>query len=340
MKRYLLLALLGLFLAACAGQSYDSQEAQESLPPHGYISVGHIEFMNNNLYGRTPFSYREKEAAIWIVEELLAMGYTQNDIQVQKFSHDDGMQFIYRFFAAFPFLGPSDMPRPNIYRNYSQNVILTIPGQSEEIIVVGAHYDTWHDPQLPNLPGASDNASGTALLLESAQRMLDMDNYYTIMYVFFGAEEIGIIGAYYFVDNLTQQQLDNIVLMINADVILEGPYLIYGAGHIPGGRGNRVMANEITRHVDNIALEIYADHDVEIFANPNMIFSGSDHLPFKEAGLTVVFLASFAEGRNFPIHHTYRDCFYYINENWPGKIDRNMRYASIFLEELLMARYN
>jgi len=44
--------------------------------PHGEIAVSHIEFINDNLYDRFAFSYQERRTAEWIVEELLAMGYT------------------------------------------------------------------------------------------------------------------------------------------------------------------------------------------------------------------------------------------------------------------------
>ena len=109
----------------------------------------------------------------------------------------------------------------------SQNIILTVPGLSDEAIVVGAHYDS------VLYPGASDNASGVALLLESAQRMLNIDNYHTIVYVFFGGEEVGLVGSTYYVSSLSEQDHDNILFMVNADVLIEGPYLVYGTGGMP-----------------------------------------------------------------------------------------------------------
>jgi len=202
--------------------------------PAGTLAVGFIEYMSDNLGARSAFTYRELEAAVWIVEELLAMGHDWDNILIQEFTywgvHDAGLDT----FGAL-YWGQVTSPMIlGIGRDYqlradrvSQNVVLTIPGQSERKIVVGAHYDS------PPYPSASDNASGTALLMESAQRMMELEHYYTIVYVFFGAEEVGLIGAFYYLDSLTARQRDNIVMMVNADVIIEGPYLIYGAGSAP-----------------------------------------------------------------------------------------------------------
>ncbi|MCL2217407.1 MAG: M28 family peptidase [Defluviitaleaceae bacterium] len=202
--------------------------------PHGEISVYYIRYMNDNLPGRSAFTYRELEAAIWIVEELLAMGHEWDNIEIQEFTYwdilegdiGDLMTLSWSWVTSPMILGVDReyLLRPD---RVSQNVVLTLPGQSERKIIVGAHYDS------PPYPSASDNASGTALLMESAQRMLEIDHYYTIVYVFFGAEEVGLIGAFYYLEMLTPAQAENIVFMINADVIIEGPYLIYGTGAIP-----------------------------------------------------------------------------------------------------------
>jgi len=304
--------------------------------PHGYISVRHIQHMNDHYYSRFPFSYQEKRAAAWIVGELLAMGYNWDDIEVQEFD-------IYDMGRDSTFL--NWMHNIAVYHDYdymrytytSQNVILTVPGQSDQILVVGAHYDT------VLYPGASDNASGTALLLESAQRMLNIDNYYTIIYIFFGAEEVGLLGAHYFVDTLPDEIFDRIVFMVNADVLFEGPYFIFGGGYQPPGTGRVARANDITRQWESIAEELNNSHDLALINYPPAIFLSSDQRVFLEAGLTVMMLfgADFDAqgGHHFWVLHSYRDCFHYIMERWPYKIEDSMRTFSIFLEEVLLARY-
>ena len=204
--------------------------------PHGEISLGFIEYMSDNLYARSPFTYRELETATWLVEELLAMGHDWDYIAAQEFTYWDlleldqsgsGWGWLSWWLVTSPMLLGTDREEQIRLDRVSQNIILTLPGQSDSKIIVGAHYDS------PPYPSASDNASGTALLLESAQRMMELDHYHTIVYVFFGAEEVGLIGANYYYQMLTEEERENIVLMINADVLIEGPYIIYGTGKFP-----------------------------------------------------------------------------------------------------------
>ena len=315
--------------------------------PHGEISVGHIEVMNDRFYDRFPFSYQEMRTAAWLVEELLSMGYTWDDIEVQEFSLEGVrpytelawiMDVIY-FVDSSPFLNLGTRAS-----HRSQNVILTVPGQSEETIIVGAHYDS------VMYPGASDNASGTALLLESAQRMRDINQYYTIVYIFFGAEEGGLFGAFYYVNSLTQREHDNILFMLNADVLLDGADLFYMAGYDAGGQSG---ANHITETWDSIAQDMYVEHGINLIPWPVGIFGGSDQLAFLPWGHTVMFLLGMDlfEGWSADdgIHtmlgmtrvlHSPRDDVHYINRAWPGKIDANMQAFSLFLEALLLASYN
>jgi len=298
---------------------------------HGYIAVNYIEFINDNFYGRVPFSYRELETAMWLAEELLAMGYDAAQIEIQEFYKGEGgdaAQWVWHSRDTDTGRWIMGVGEP---RYYSQNVILTVPGQSERVIVVGAHYDS-----LP-YPGASDNASGMALLLESAQRMLDEDNYYTIVYVFFGAEEVGLVGAHIFVESMSEEERGLIEFMVNADVLFEGPYLMYAVG-----RGRDAASSEFARNVSEVASGVYEAHGVEMLTTPSIIFAGSDHLPFKWADMYVVVLFGLDMrddgGWSMRVLHSPDDDFHIIQEQWPGKIERNMRYFSIFLEELLLAR--
>jgi len=305
--------------------------------PHGEISVRHIRHLNDHFYSRFPFSYQEKAAAVWLIEELLAIGHPWENIYVQEFNLDSLG------------LDPSIVSRWGlfgaIYRNYdylrytytSQNVILTIPGQSQQVIVVGAHYDTLL------YPGASDNASGTALLLESAQRMMHIDNYYTLVYIFFGAEEVGLLGAEYFVNSLTPDELDNILFMVNADVLFEGEYFVFGGGYATQNAPNERRENDISRQWEAMAYELNRNAGLELVNYPDAIFLSSDQLEFLRAEITVMMLfgAQFDDAGRWYLRvlHSYRDDYHYIMNRWPEKIHDAMRTFSIFLEEVLLARY-
>jgi len=300
----------------------------------GYSAVQYIRFISDNLFGRKPFSYREKEAAAWLVDEILAIGHPWENIQVQEFPVDTGDHWWAlnndpKWISEFSLRQTEQL---------SQNIILTVKGQSELIMIAGAHYDSYPTP------GASDNASGVSLLLESAQRILSMDNYYTIMYVFFGAEEVGLVGSSYFIGNLEKEKAENIVLMINADDLFEGHYLFYGAATEKDGRPDE---NAITHQIDAIAREL----DMGLIARPDSAFLLSDQLPFLMRGHTVVALEGLfrTEYLRVPgffmmddymfmrtVGHTQADCFHQIEASWPGLIETNMRAFSIFLERLLL----
>jgi len=229
--------------------------------PHGAIALNYTEYISNNLGARSAFTYRELETAVWIVEELLAMGHNWDNIEVQEFTYwevqdlgislDFGIEIDifplnWEFVTSPMILGVNREYQLRTDRT-SQNVILTIPGQSERKIIVGAHYDS------PPYASAGDNAAGVAALLESAQRMLELEHYYTIVYVFFGAEEVGFIGALYYLEMLSQNQHNNIELMINVDCLIDGPYLIYGAGVAP------TIDNELIAHISLAILESQMD---------------------------------------------------------------------------------
>jgi len=348
----------GVFDPANAAEIWLPSVTNPGSHPHGRVASEYITFMSDQLPDRFPYSFREMQTAEWLVGVLGAMGYPQGDITVQEFTFDEvrhlsDMSFfmdLFLFIHRSPFVNLDIRPSEK-----SQNIILTVPGQSEEVIIVSAHYDGVF------YPGASDNASGVALLLESAWRMQNQDNYYTIHYVFFGAEEAGIFGAYHYAAKLTQAEHDNILFVINADVLLEGDDLYYMAGYSPGGASVNPLlsqaaappgANHITESWDYIASEINTHYNLNIMPHPWGVFGPSDQLAFLPYGHTAMFLAGLHAPNGIPdgdinphmmylarVLHSPRDDIHYINENWPDKVETNMRAFSIFLEEMLLAKY-
>ncbi|APR84204.1 aminopeptidase [Minicystis rosea] len=116
----------------------------------------------------------------------------------------------------------------------SWNVVGLLPGRtngtpkSSEIVIVGAHYDhLGHGntfSRAPGVhaihPGADDNASGTALMLEVARRFAKLPDKpdRSILFMAFGAEEVGAIGSRHWVQHPTAP-LDHVVAMLNADMV-------------------------------------------------------------------------------------------------------------------------
>ncbi|MFD1165441.1 M20/M25/M40 family metallo-hydrolase [Sphingobacterium daejeonense] len=112
----------------------------------------------------------------------------------------------------------------------SDNIIGFLDNNAPYIIVIGAHYDhlgTGHIGgsrdslgvgKIHN--GADDNASGVAGLLELARHYSsnDVKEPYNILFIGFGAEELGLLGSKYFTENPTVS-LDSIQWMLNMDMI-------------------------------------------------------------------------------------------------------------------------
>ena len=145
----------------------------------------------------------------------------------------------------------------------SQNVVGRGGERCE--IYLGAHYDS-----VPAGPGANDNASGTALLLEIARQHRAGG----VCVVAFGAEEIGLFGSRAFVD---AHDVSAAKLMLNLDMVgrLDGPMIVGDAG----------LTQAILDAVDGAG-------EFPIAAGSFPQFASSDHVSFSEAGVAAVTITS------------------------------------------------
>ncbi len=109
------------------------------------------------------------------------------------------------------------------------NVLAYLPGRTSEYIVIGAHYDhlgrgdsnSLAPSQIGQIhPGADDNASGTAGVLELARLFAPLKGQLDrgILFMSFSGEELGLLGSAHWVQNPTLP-LDQCVAMINMDMI-------------------------------------------------------------------------------------------------------------------------
>jgi len=104
---------------------------------------------------------------------------------------------------------------------YGPNIIATLPGQvhPERVVVLGAHYDSINlAGELLTAPGADDNASGSAGLLEAVSVLAQGDFENTVRCVWFCAEELGLIGSDADATALAASGTD-VVAMLNMDMI-------------------------------------------------------------------------------------------------------------------------
>jgi hypothetical protein len=105
-----------------------------------------------------------------------------------------------------------------------ENVVCELPGTTtpSNIVVICGHLDSTSPSPQTNAPGADDNASGSATVIEAARVM---SRYYfdnTIRFICFGGEEQGLYGSEYYAGQAAGAG-DNIIAVINLDMILYGP---------------------------------------------------------------------------------------------------------------------
>jgi Zn-dependent M28 family amino/carboxypeptidase len=99
----------------------------------------------------------------------------------------------------------------------SENVIAeTATGRTDRVVVSGAHLDSVIEG-----PGINDNGSGSAAQLEVALQMaeLGIEPVNQVRFIWFGAEEAGLVGSAYYVSQLSKRELKNIAVMLNFDMV-------------------------------------------------------------------------------------------------------------------------
>ena len=149
----------------------------------------------------------------------------------------------------------------------TSNVVARKPGreQPRRVVVVGAHYDS-----VPVAPGANDNASGVAVVLEVSRVLVNRSFPYTLAFVAFGAEELGLLGSQHYVRVAGQ----DVVAMINVDVVGQGDRLL--AFNIAGRGPLLDLADRLARE-RGISLRVGRSAE-------------SDHVSFEQAGIPAIFL--------------------------------------------------
>ena len=172
--------------------------------------------------------------------------------------------------------------------NGSQNVVAR-PPQGECRLVAGGHYDS-----APAGPGANDNASGTATVVEIARVLAADGEFDDVCFVLFGAEEVGLIGSMWFVESLTAAESDTLEGMLNFDMVGVGSqWLLAGSQSLTD-----VAAAELEERGLAYVVRNYSPEEA----------AGSDQFSFINAGFPAVFFHSFFQfAADDPSYHTAED---------------------------------
>ena len=116
-----------------------------------------------------------------------------------------------------------DFEVPYFEQGTADNVIAVKWGTTkpEEFVVCGAHYDSWnsdgYDPDTIRSPGADDNASGVAGILETARILSRYTFDRSVIFANWCAEEVGLVGSAAYAHDCAEQGMD-IVAYFNLDM--------------------------------------------------------------------------------------------------------------------------
>ena len=295
------MGLAGLLLtAACANGDHGSDRTRGSerfLEAPAVAAVGgaeglghysnarsmrHVRALARKIGPRVRAKPAEWKASRYVRREFEDYGY---ETKVQKFSVDGGT---------------------------SRNVVAWWPGAQRYGFVVGGHMDT-----VRRSPGANDNASGVAVVLEMARISANRQPSRFVRFVAFGAEEYGTNGQHHngsqvYVNRLGRDGRKRLGGMVSVDMI---------------GKGRPLLAATTGMAPQVVARTVYNKMQDKVAMSYQITCDCSDNGPFERAGIPAVFLWSGSE----PNHHEPTDTVANLNPRHVKRTGLGFRY---FLKQL------
>lgn len=336
MKGHVFKRLFTVTAAVVAAMNFTAVYASQTAEGYGDAAYNYLQYIYDNFPERTNDKNSRSDsvdkAGDWLVSELSGMGY---DVNIQEYIHGDSGY-------------------------YGTNYSVIKEGSSDDIIVVGAHYDS------EATAGIDDNGSGVSVVLELAERFYGELTPCTVIFAFYDGEENGgYVGSYYFVNEYLEANglLENVLCNINIDSVGGGDRL-YGYG------GEYETDGSLTREwVYNAANLIADENDIPLFTLPDEVeefksptrITGSDQhyynakkIPYlyleaslwcnddgsggnSETALTCHYQTadSAFSSTGGQIMHTSFDDLDTLNELLPGRIKRNLSNTSRLVSLML-----
>lgn len=179
----------------------------------------------------------------------------------------------------------------------SQNVVADLAGPvsaDRGLVVVVAHLDSVNHADGPagSAPGADDNASGTAGLLEMARVLAGHGGRHDLRLVLFGGEEQGLFGSRHHVARLSAADRARIRAVVNMDMV--------GTRNTPAPTVLLEGAPAAQAVIDGLA-EAAAAH-TGLAVQTSLQPFNSDHVPFLDAGIPAVLTIEGADSSNHAVH--------------------------------------
>ena len=356
-----------------AGEQPDDEQAEALIAfDYGdecYEKIKYIDkvLKDRDCYGGANYKLAEK----WILWNLYEAGYTAEEafvspFTVTKYFKEEGLKTTLSAVASYEIADENHYAKSGRNYNISENgeyvkvnvtmnnIVAVKKGESDEQIIVGAHFDG---------DGTGDNGSGIALNLTTAEHFYGVDTYYTIVFIFFNAEEIGCYGSTAYAEAMSEEDIAKTKYMINMDSLVCGDYCnLYGG--VQDDETKTVSATEAydnaVKVAESIGIEFKTNpwtydnpapgYEVPDYASPST-GDWSDHKGFKNVGIKYLYFEAtnweipgpYAEydgyGETYLIGmlmNTKNDYLEYIETYFPGRVLSHIKKFSALLNALLM----
>lgn len=236
---------------------------------------------------------------------------------------------------------------------HSQNVVGVKKSDNSNAkqIIIGAHYDSMSTTE-KNGDGTYDNGSGIGAMAQVIKEIKESSLDNDIVFIAFGGEEVGMLGSSYYVSEMSGNEKENTVLMINFDSIGCGDYLYLYTDEVENSAEDYMFktAEDMGIAIRHIPEDRKATPFINTYSglNYDYLMFYSDHAPFMKEKIDVAFfvgynlehrfLQPFESMEHSEIMHTDKDNLQnilntYGKERVNKRIDDTARLAQSYISD-------
>lgn len=256
---------------------------------YGDPAYQYIRYLAEHYPARIADSRQKTAAGSWIADQLRSFGYPVEELGFDQ----NGYHFV--------------------------NYTATKQGKTDQIVYVGAHYDS------VNTTGTDDNASGVAAVLEIAQRMKNVETEFTIKFCFFDGEEstltgLGYAGSCNYTTIKKDSEAHRALCYINVDCVAAGDILYAYGGVYENGALTKTVGYDWANNAASAAGVPLSTlpQAVDMFPSPTRVTGSDQHYFNSNWGIPYVYFEASrwcepdGSGGN---SETNKTCWYQTNDS-------------------------
>ncbi|KAG9251211.1 uncharacterized protein F5Z01DRAFT_299083 [Emericellopsis atlantica] len=159
-----------------------------------------------------------------------------------------------------------------IEEQITQNVILeTNGGDAENTVMLGAHLDS-----VVAGAGINDDGSGSTTILELARGLSHFRTNLKVRFAWWGAEENGLWGSRFYVNNMTAPEINGLLLYLNFDMVGRGFWGVFDGDASDAGPGGAPGSDTI----EDLFVKHFEEQGLEVTSVG--LTGGTDYVPFQQ----------------------------------------------------------